>query len=66
MTVAPLLVLQARAEARALLYGASEFDLEEALEPLFLYAIDSGITHEFGVDTVMAIIRAAFAGKAEL
>lgn len=38
MRVPPLLVLQARAEARYLLYLAGEFDLGEATDPLLAYA----------------------------
>jgi hypothetical protein len=62
----PLLVLQARAEARALLFGACEFDLEEAMHPLYAFAIEQGLVNEFGMDTVSNIIRRAFEGKAEL
>jgi len=65
-TVSPLLIFQARAEARALLYRTNEFDLEEALAPLFAYALDSGIADEIGGDGAFAIIRAAFKGAAEI
>lgn len=58
-TMPPLLVLQARAEARAILYGASLFDdLDEATGPLFAYAVDNGIAEQVAV----AIVRTAFAG----
>jgi len=59
----PLLVLQARAEARAYLHAAGEFDLEQATEPLYRYAISSGIVSEFGMESVSAIIRDAFEGE---
>lgn len=65
-TLPPMLVLQARAEARALLYGACEFDLEEAITPLMRYANDSGIVDQIGADRAFAIIKMEFAGVAEL
>ena len=58
-----LMILQARAEARALLYSASEFDLEQATTPLYRYAVNSGIVNEFGMDTVINIVQAAFDGR---
>jgi hypothetical protein len=78
--VSPLLVLQARAEARAILYAAGEFELnisrnnfggeisslERAVVPLLQYAMDSGITDEIGAERAFAIIKQAFAGVAEL
>lgn len=62
--VSPLLVLQARAEARAVLYAACEFDLEQAITPLTRYALDSGITDHIGADRAFAIVKAAFVGVA--
>lgn len=64
--VSPLLVLQARADARAALYEACEFDLKEAITPLTRYALDSGIVDEIGAERTYAIIRSAFSGVAEL
>jgi hypothetical protein len=65
--VAPLLVLQARAEARAILYAAGEFDgLEPAVVPLLQYAMDRGVTDDIGAERAYAIIKTAFAGVAEL
>lgn len=65
--VSPLLVLQARAEARAMLYAASEFDeLEAAIVPLLQYALASGIIDEIGAQRAFTIVKAAFAGVAEL
>jgi len=64
--ISPFLILQARAEARARLYAANEFDLEQALAPLLRYALDSGITDDIGGERAFAIIRAAFKGAAEI
>ena len=59
--VKPILILQARAEARALLYGAGEYaDLDEALRPLLDFALESGIADEIGVDAMFAIVSKAF------
>ncbi|PWT76441.1 MAG: hypothetical protein C5B60_04130 [Chloroflexi bacterium] len=66
MNLDPLRVLDERAKARAILYDTNEFDLEQALEPLYQYAIESGIVREYGVDTVIATLREAFAGRAEI
>ena len=60
MTVSPFLVLQARAEARAILFHAYEFDLEEAIAPLTEYAWKAGIVDDVGAAAVMAIIEATF------
>jgi len=56
----PLLILQARAEARAYLFHIGEFDYEIATDPLYAYAIENGIMNEFGTETVSNIIQAAF------
>jgi len=65
--VSPLLVLQARAEARAILCAAGEFEqVEPAIVPLLQYAMDSGITDEIGAERAFAVVKAAFAGVAEL
>jgi hypothetical protein len=56
----PLCVLVARAEARALLYAASDFDLPEAVDPLQAYAEESGLLDEIGQDGVQAILAVAF------
>jgi hypothetical protein len=61
-----LLILQARAEARAKLYETSEFDLEEALAPLLAHALDAGVVDDIGAEGAFAIIRQAFKGIAEL
>ena len=59
--VSPFLVLQARAEARAILWAAGEYvDLDEALAPLRAYAVDSGVVEQIGADASWAIINSAF------
>ena len=67
MTQNLLLILQRRAEARAILFFAGEFDLYEALEPLFAFANTSGILDEIDAEAAaLGIIRDAFKGKAEI
>jgi len=56
----PLCILIARAEARALLYAANQFDLPEAVDPLQAFAVKSGLVDEIGQDAVQAILAAAF------
>src|SRR5262245_7100866 len=59
--VSPFLVLQARAEARAILWAAGEYaDVDEALAPLRAYAVDSGVVEQIGADASWAIINSAF------
>ena len=65
-SLSPILVLQARAEARALLYAACEFDLFDALEPLHRFAVESEVVNEVGAEAVLAIIKSAFTKVAEL
>jgi hypothetical protein len=62
----PLLILQARAQARASLFAANEFDLEQALAPLLAYALASGIVDEIGGEAAFSIIKDAFKASAEL
>jgi hypothetical protein len=66
--VPPLLVLQARAEARAILYAAGELgeQLEAAVVPLLQYAMDSGITDDIGAERAYAIVKDAFRWVIEL
>ena len=63
----PLLVLQARAEARAILYAAGELgdDAEAAVAPLLQYALEAGIADAIGAERAFAIVQTAFAGVAE-
>jgi len=65
--VNPLIVLQARAEARALLFASCEYEnLGEALTPLLVYAHESGIAEAIGADATWQTIRNAFEGKAPI
>lgn len=53
----PLLVLQARAQARALLFRCVEFeDIGEAITPLLVYAHENRLNASAALD----IIKAAF------
>jgi hypothetical protein len=57
----PLLILQARSEARALLFKTAEYqDLGEAITPLLVYAHETEIDEEIGATAVLAIIKDAF------
>jgi hypothetical protein len=61
--VDPLLVLRARAEARAQLWAACEFDMPEAVDPLQAYAIASGLVDRLGQDEVQRVLAIAFGGR---
>ena len=56
-----LAVFIARAEARALLWQAGEFDLHEAVDELQAAAVRDGLVAELGQDAVVEIIAQAFA-----
>jgi hypothetical protein len=59
--VAPLLALQARAEARALLWRCCEFKtIEQALAPLFDDATRQGLVDRYGEASIKALIEAPF------
>jgi hypothetical protein len=60
MAVSPFLILQARAEARAILYRAYEFDFAQATAPLRAFALHAGIVDQIGAAETTAIINAAF------
>lgn len=62
----PLLILQARAEARAALFATGEFDLADALEPLVEYARKRRLVEEFGSEAIFAIIHQPFKKVADL
>jgi len=50
-----------------MLYAAGEYaDLDEALRPLFDFALASGIADEIGADAMFAIVHKAFEGIAEI
>ena len=54
-------VFVARAEARAMLYAAGEFDLHEAVDKLQADAERDGLVDRLGQDEVQRIISEAFA-----
>ena len=57
----PLLVLQARTEARAILFEAGAIPtLGEALDPLYHYALHAGIVDERGADAAWHMIGHPF------
>jgi hypothetical protein len=58
--VSPLLVLQARAEVRAILYAAGELTLQDAVDGCQQAAEAYGLVAEIGQDAVQAIIASAF------
>jgi hypothetical protein len=60
MAVSPFHILRARAEARAILFGAGEFTFGEAIDPLFEYAIAAGLIDLLGPAVVEDIIIDAF------
>jgi hypothetical protein len=60
MIVTPLMVFQARAEARALLAYAGEYDAEAAIDALLDDAFDSGLVDQVGERALYAIIAKAF------
>ena len=60
VAVSPADIFIARAEARALLWQAGEFDLHEAVDVLQAAAETSGLVAELGQDAVQAIIAEAF------
>jgi hypothetical protein len=61
ITIAPILVLRARAEARAILFWTGDqWTLGEALDPLFAYAQDTGLIDMLGREAIEDIIHSAF------
>jgi formaldehyde-activating enzyme involved in methanogenesis len=63
--VDPLLVFVARAEARAMLFAAAEFgSIQTAVDPLQLYAVESGLVDRIGQDAVQQILAHSFRGAA--
>jgi hypothetical protein len=59
--VPPLLVLQALAEARALLFKLGEYDdLEHAMAGVFWWALDTGLADQYGDESVIAVVTKAF------
>lgn len=60
MSEHPLLVFTARAEARALLVYAGEYDAQAAVDELLDDAWKSGLADQFGNGVLFAIVAAAF------
>lgn len=56
----PINVLRVRAEARAALFGAGLFPIEEAMAPLLTYAEQSGLIKLFGQAVVESVIFEPF------
>jgi hypothetical protein len=61
IAIDPVAVFIARAEARALLFAAGEFDLHTAVDVLQADAERDGIVAAIGQDEVQRIIAEAFA-----
>jgi hypothetical protein len=59
-SIPPLKVLQARAEARAILFWEQAFDLATAIKPLLQYALSTNIIESYGAAATYALIHAAF------
>jgi hypothetical protein len=57
----PIIVLRVRAETRAALFGAGMFStIEESVQPLLVYAHESGLIKQFGQSVIEAVILDAF------
>jgi hypothetical protein len=56
----PLEVFVARCEARAILFELGEFDLHEAVDPLYAAALSTALIERLGNDEVQALIADAF------
>ena len=56
----PLVVFKARAEARAILWAACEFDLHEAVDVLQADAVRDGLVDALGQDAVQRVLADAF------
>ena len=66
MKPSPLIILHARARARATLFKSADIaTIEEAIEPLIAYAFDSGIVERVGKETAWKIIATEFEGLVE-
>jgi hypothetical protein len=63
----PLQVLEARAQARAMLFANGDYeDIGEAVTPLRVYAHEAGLDDLYGDVTIWTIIREAFKGTADI
>lgn len=57
----PYQTLQAKIEARAVLFAAAEYEnLEEAITPLLVFADESGITEDIGAENVVVMVLKGF------
>jgi hypothetical protein len=63
--VDPVDAFRARAEARAMLYGAGEYTLIEAVDQLQIDAERTGLVALIGPDRVQEILSTAFAPHKE-
>jgi len=59
-TVSPLLVLRARAEARAILVASGDVEFDQAIYGLMQWAIDAGLLEQLGEDAIIEIILDPF------
>jgi len=59
-TVSPLLVLRARAEARAILVASGDYDIDDAIGGLMQWARDAGLIERLGEDAIAEIIMDPF------
>ncbi len=67
MSIHPIQVLTAKAEAHALLFTSAEYeDLGEAITPLLVYAHETELVELLGSEGVLTIIRKAFEDVAEI
>jgi hypothetical protein len=56
-----MMILQARAEARAILFALGDYAcLREATAPLIAYAYDCGLVHQAGIDAVREVVAEIF------
>jgi hypothetical protein len=60
--VDPLTAFKARAQGRAILWAACEFDWHEAIDVLQADAVSTGLVERIGQDAVQAIMARAFEG----
>jgi hypothetical protein len=56
----PLLVLRARAEARAQLVASGDYEFDEAIYGLMQWAIDTGLIDQLSEDAIVEIILDPF------
>jgi len=58
--VSPILVLRARAEARATLVASGDYEIDEAVDGLMQWALRAGLIERLGEDAVAEIILDPF------